>query len=55
MVSIRVDGDCSAFNRVWFILVVLFNSVVYADYSLVRGLWSGGGLLIVTVYGVLVM
>lgn len=47
MVSIRVDGDCSAFNRVWFILVVLFNSI--------RGLWSGGGLLIVTVSGVLVV
>ena len=43
MVSIRVDGDCSAFNRVWFILVVLFNSVVYADYSLVRV----GGLVVV--------
>ena len=43
MVSIRVDGDSTAFNRVWFILVVLFNSVVYADYSLGRV----GGLVVV--------
>lgn len=33
MVSLSVDGDCSAFNRVWFILVVLFNLVVYADFT----------------------
>ena len=29
---------------------MLFNSVVYADYSLVRGLWSGGGLLIILLF-----
>lgn len=30
---ISVDGDCSLINSVWFILVVLLNSVVYTDFT----------------------
>lgn len=50
MVSFQLMVIAPLINRVWFILVVLFNSVVYADYSLVRGLWSGGGLLIILLF-----